>query len=329
MTNAKVLLIADFMEEAGMRILRARPDVTLVMYPPAIAPADFHALLADASGVALSYTRFGAAEIAASPKLEVAARLGVGFDAVDVPALTARRVPLMVVGTANATSVAEHAVFMMMAVAKRATELHARTSQGLWHERKSGLPLELSGSTVLVVGFGRIGTRTAPRCRAFGMDVLVFDPYVPPATIEAAGFEPVADLDAALGRADYVTIHCPRNAETVDLFGAARIARMKQGAVLVNTARGGIVSEAALQAALESGHLGGAGLDVFETEPAGPGQALLQRPDVITSPHMAGITVQSMQAMAAATAHNMLSVLDGAPIRENVVNPEALGPETR
>ena len=324
MTNAKMLLVADFMEEAGLRILRARPDVKVVMYSPAIAPPDFHALLQDASGVALSYTRLGQAEIDASPKLEVAARLGVGFDAVDVPALTARGIPLMVVGEANATSVAEHAVFMMMAVAKRATELHGRTSQGQWHERKSGLPLELAGATVLVVGFGRIGTRTAPRCQAFGMDVLVYDPYVPADRIRAAGFEPVAELDAALARADYVTIHCPLNQETRGMFGPARMARMKPGAVLVNTARGGIIEESALQAALEQGHLGGAGLDVFEQEPVGPGQALLQRPDVITSPHMAGITVQSMAGMAEMTARNMLSVLDGTTIRENVVNQEVL-----
>ncbi len=324
MRNAKVLLIADFMEEAGLRILRQRQDVELVMYPPSIAPADFHALLANASGVALSYTPFKAAEIAASPKLEVAARLGVGFDAVDVPALTGRGVPLMVVGTANATSVAEHAVFMMMALAKRALEMDRRMRDGAWHERRSGLPVEMAGATVLVVGFGRIGTRTAPRCAAFGMHVLVHDPYVPPEAIREAGFEPAVDLDAALGRADYVTIHCPRNTETIGLFGAARLAQMKPGAFLVNTARGGIIEEAALQAALESGHLGGAGLDVLDKEPVGPGHPLVRLPNVISSPHVAGVTVQSMAGMAAATARNLLSVLDGAPIRENVVNVEVL-----
>ncbi|GAC1340835.1 MAG: NAD(P)-dependent oxidoreductase [Acetobacteraceae bacterium] len=324
MRNVKTLLVADFMEEAGLRLLRARDDVAIVMYPPSIAPADFHRLLQEASGVALSYTPFRRPEIAASPKLEVAARLGVGFDAVDVPALTERRVPLMVVGTANATSVAEHAVFMMMAVAKRALDLDRRMRDGVWHDRKSGLPVELSGATVLVVGFGRIGTRTAPRCAAFGMQVLVYDPYVSPQTVAQAGWEPVADLDAALARADYVTIHCPRNPETLGLFDAARLARMKPGAVLVNTARGGIVDEAALQDALQSGHLAGAGLDVMATEPVGPGHPLLQLPTVISSPHMAGVTKQSMDAMSVATALNMLSVLDGEPVRENVVNRDVL-----
>ena len=122
---------------------------------------------------------------------------------------------------------------------------------------------------------------------------------------------PWPDLDAALARADYVTIHCPRNPETIGLFDAARLARMKPGAVLVNTARGGIIDEPALLAALQSGHLAGAGLDVLDKEPVGPGHPLLQLPNVISSPHMAGVTVESMAAMSVATAQNILSVLDG------------------
>ncbi len=323
--NVKTLLIAEFMEAEGLQLLQARDDVEVVLYHPAIAPAEFHELLKTASGVALSFTPFMRPEVAASPLLEVAARIGVGFDAVDIPALTERRIPLMVVGTANSTSVAEHAVFMMMAVGKRALEMDRRMRDGVWHERRSFLPREMAGSTVLVVGFGRIGTRTAPMCAAFRMNVLVYDPYVAPEVIARAGFEPAADLDAALGRADYVTIHCPRNPTTIGMFGAARLARMKPGAVLVNTARGGIIDEPALLEALQSGHLAGAGLDVIDKEPVGPGHPLLQLPNVISSPHVAGVTVESMAAMSVATAQNILSVLDGAPIRENVVNREVLG----
>jgi D-3-phosphoglycerate dehydrogenase len=325
MKNTKTLLVPDFLKEAGLAILRARPDIETVVYPASIAPHAFHRILPDASGVALSATRFGRAESDASPALEVVARIGVGFDAVDIPALTERRIPLMIAGTTNSTSVAEHAVFMMMAVAKRALELHSRTRDGHWHERKTGLPRELSGATVLVVGFGRIGSRTAPRCAAFGMQVLVYDPYVPAGTIASAGFEPVADLDAALPRADYVTIHCPRNPQTIGMFAGPRLRRMKPGAVLVNTARGGIVDEAALLEALQSGHLAGAGLDVMAQEPQGPGNKVLQLSNVICSPHIAGVTVEAMDAMSVMTARNMLSVLDGAPLRENVVNHEVLG----
>ena len=324
MKNTKTVLVPHFMSGAGLSALRARPDITTVVYPASIQTAAFRELLPEASGVALSATRFGRPEADASPALEVVARIGVGFDAVEIPPLTERGIPLMIAGTANSTSVAEHALFMMMAVAKRALELHARTRDGLWHDRTSPLPRELAGSTVLVIGFGRIGSRTAPRCAAMGMQVMVFDPNVAAATIGMAGFEAVGDLDAALPRADYVTIHCPRTPQTLGMFDAARIGRMKPGAVLVNTARGGIVDEAALLAALRSGHLSGAGLDVLAQEPQGAGNPLLQEPGVISSPHIAGVTVEAMDAMGLATARNILSVLDGAPIREHVVNQEVL-----
>ena len=175
--------------------------------------------------------------------MQVVASIGVGYDAVDVPALTARKIPLMVAGTANSPSVAEQALFMMMALAKRGAELHASVKDGRWHERLDRVPFDLFGKTVLIVGFGRIGTRTAKRCQAMEMNVLVYDPYVPPSAIKAAGCEPVADLDGSLPRADFVSIHCPKTPETVGMFNAARLARMKPTAYLVNTARGGIVDE--------------------------------------------------------------------------------------
>ncbi|MCK8784532.1 hydroxyacid dehydrogenase [Roseomonas sp. NAR14] len=324
--NSTRVLIVETLGEAGLRLFRQRPDIEVVRYRPTIAAPEFRALLAGAVGVALGpNTRFADPELDAAPGMKVVARLGVGFDAVDVPALTARRVPLMVVGIANATSVAEQAFYMMIEIAKRGAELDRRVKQGLWHDRKGPLPRELAGHTVLVVGFGRIGTRLAPRCRAFGMRVLVHDPYVSPEAIREAGYEPAPDLDAALAEADHVSLHCPRNRETEGMFDAARLARMKPGAVLVNTARGGIVDEAALHDALVSGHLAGAGIDVFVEEPAKAGHPLMALPNVVLSPHMAGVTEESMAAMAAATARNILGVLDGAPNRDNAVNPEVLG----
>ena len=323
-TNQKHLLVPLSMGRAGLDILAARADVRVTRYAASIAPQALHALLADAAGIALSYTPFRRAELAAAPGLRVVARIGVGFDAVEVPALTERGIPLMVAGTANSTSVAEQAVFFMLALAKRGAEMQRRMRTGIGHDRSGVLPMEVAGKTVLIVGFGRIGSRTAPRCLAFGMTVLVYDPYMAPATIRAAGCEPVADLDAALGRADFVTIHCPKTAQTVGLFGAARLARMRTGAFLVNTARGGIVDEAALHTAIVSGHLAGAGLDVFDPEPPDAAHPLLQLESVIAAPHMAGVTAEAVAAMAVATARNMLSVLDGAPARENAVNPEVL-----
>ena len=189
-------------------------------------------------------------------------------------------------------------------------------------EPASGLMI---GKTVLIIGFGRIGTRTAKRCLAMEMNVLVFDPYKPAADIKAAGCEPVADLNAALPRADFVSIHCPKNPETVGMFDADRLKRMKPTAYLINTARGGIVDEAALHTALVSGKLAGAGLDVFAQEPPPAGQALLALPNVIMAPHVAGVTVEAVDRMSEQTARNILSVLDGDPVRQNVINQDVLG----
>jgi D-3-phosphoglycerate dehydrogenase len=305
-------------------LLRRRDDIELVIYPAGIAQAEFLPMLSDVAGIALSGTPYKQAEMDVSPAMEVVARIGVGYDAVEVPALTARRVPLMVAGTANSTSVAEHAFHLMMALAKRTPALDAMVRKGTWADRHGGLPIELCGKTVMIVGFGRIGTRSARRCQGFDMNVLIYDPYVPAEQITGAGCERVTDLDAALARADFVSIHCPKNPETVGMFNAARLARVKRGAFIVNTARGGIIDEPALHAALTSGHLAGAGLDVFEAEPTPVNNTLLQLDTVITSPHMAGVTTESVAGMAVVTAENILSVLDGKPNRDNVINKEVL-----
>jgi len=257
--------------------------------------------------------------------MKVVTRIGVGYNAVDVVALSSRKVPLMVAGTANSPSVAEQALFMMLTLAKRAAEMHAIVKDGNWGYRLGKLPYDLYGKTVLIIGYGCIGTRTAKRCLAMEMQVLAYDPYRPAAEITAAGCESVPDLDAALPRADFVSIHCPKTKETVGMFGAARLALMKPSAYLINTARGGIVDEKALHEALVSGRLAGAGLDVFEQEPPPVGHSLHGLPNVIMAPHVAGVTVEAVDRMSEQTARNILSVLDGDPLRQNVINPDVFG----
>jgi len=326
-TNKKKLLITESMAPAGWALFNERGDVEAVKFPNMISAPDFEAFLkqhAPVNAVALGATRFGEKELEAAREMLVVARIGVGFDAVDVPALTARKIPLMVAGSANSPSVAEQAMFMMMALAKRGAELHAMVKDGQWSKRLASVPFDLYGKTVLVVGFGRIGTRSAKRCQAMEMNVLVYDPYVAASDIKAAGCEPVAELDAALPRADFVTIHCPKTPETVGMFNAARLQRMKPTAYLVNTARGGIIDEPALHAALTTAKLAGAGLDVFEQEPPPQDNPLLSLPSVIIAPHMAGVTRESLNRMGLQTARNILSALDGKPIRENVINKEVL-----
>ena len=319
----KKLLLPSTMARAGWEVLAARTDVEAIAYDPAIQPAAFQVLLANAEGVALSLTGFGEAEARAAPLLRVVARHGVGYDAVDVAALTRRRIPLLVTGTANSPSVAEHALCFMLALAKRDLALNAMVRENRWQDRlKAELPVDLYGKTVLVVGFGRIGMRVARMCLAFQMKVCVYDPYVGAATIRIAGCRPEQNLDAALAQADFVTIHCPKTPETVGMFGAQRLQRMKPTAFLVNTARGGIIDETALHQALTSGTIRGAGLDVFDPEPPAADNPLLTLANVICAPHMAGVTVESLDRMAVSVANNLLGVLDGRPDLDNVVNRE-------
>ncbi|HTB02146.1 MAG TPA: hydroxyacid dehydrogenase [Bradyrhizobium sp.] len=327
-TNKKKIFVTESMSQPGRALLKERDDIELVEFPNMISASDFEAMLkaqAPVHGVALGGTRFGEPELEASMDMKVVTRIGVGFDAVDVPALSRRKVPLMVAGTANSPSVAEQALFMMLTLAKRATEMHSCVKDGKWAARLGMLPYDLFGKTVLIIGFGRIGTRTAKRCLAMEMNVLIYDPYKSAAEIKQAGCEPVGDLDAALPRADFVSIHCPKTPETVGMFDAARLARMKPSAYLINTARGGIVVEAALHDALVAGKIAGAGLDVFEQEPPPKGHQLFALPNVIMAPHVAGVTREAVDRMSEQTARNILSALDGEPIRQNVINQDVLG----
>src|SRR3954471_11211411 len=326
-TNRKKVLVTESFSSQGRELFKDRDDIELVEFPNMISAKDFEAMLkrhAPVHGVALGATRFGEPELEASGDMKVVTRIGVASDAVDAPALTRRKVPLMVAGTANSPSVAEQALFMMLTLAKRAVEMHALVKQGQWGARLGKLPFDLYGKTVLIVGFGRIGTRTAKRCLAMEMNVLVYDPYKPAAEIKAAACEPVSDLDAALPRADFVSIHCPKTRETVGMFNRARLQRMKTTAYLINTARGGIVDEPALHDALVSGSLAGAGLDVFEQEPPPAGHSLFALPNVIFAPHVAGVTREAVDRMSEQTARNILSVLDGDPLRVNVINQDVL-----
>src|ERR1700712_159408 len=214
-TNKKKILITESFSPKGRDLFKDADDIELFEFPNMISAADFEVMLkeqAPVHGVALGATRFGEPELEASKDMRVVTRIGVGYDAVDVPALSRRKVPLMVAGTANSPSVAEQALFMMLTLAKRAVEMHAIVRDDKWPSRLGMLPYDLFGKTVLIVGFGRIGTRTAKRCLAMEMNVLIYDPYKPAAEIKAAGCEPVADLDAALPRADFVTLHCRKAA---------------------------------------------------------------------------------------------------------------------
>ena len=216
------------MSRAGWALVEARDDVDGVSFVPTVPKAELHRLLEDIAGVALGVQPFSDPELDAAPELEVVSRIGVGYDAVDVPALTRRKIPLMIGGTANSVSVAEAGVYLIMSLARRGAAMDRLVREGRWQDRYKEMPVDLYGKTVLIIGFGKIGTRAAKRYAAMEMNVLVYDPYTYSATIHGMGYEPVQDLDAAVAQADFITVHCPKTPETVGLFNAARLAQMKK-----------------------------------------------------------------------------------------------------
>lgn len=317
-----VLCLRPIHDDA-IALMRATPGVTVEVLDP-VTPETLAARIPEADAITVRITRIDAGVITQAPKLRIVARHGVGYDAVDVEALTARGIPLTVTPDANAVSVAEHALMLMLTTARQTLAFHARTKVAQWGFPAELPTFDLAGRTVLVIGFGRIGGRVARLCAAFGMTVLVRDPYVPRNTIKGAGFTPADDLDAALAAADIVTLHCPSNTQTRGLVGEAFLKAAKPGVVLINTARGTLVDEPALAAALGSGHVAAAGLDVFAVEPVEPGNPLLKAPNVVLMPHSAAATAESMRRMAMSCADSILACFDGRLDPHVVVNPEVL-----
>ena len=262
--------------------------------------------------------------IDAAPNLLIVARHGVGYDSVDVGALTGRGIPLALVGDVNSGAVAEHTLALMLGLANRVVAYDKATRQGDFAIRDTFSATELAGKTVLVVGFGRIGRQVAQRCACFGMDVIAADPFVEKSAVEQAGYEYAADFRDALGRADYVTIHIPKPPGGDCPVGAAELSAMKETAVVLNLSRGGVVDEAALYEALASGRLGGAALDVFEEEPPTPDNPLFKLDSVIVSPHCAAFTRECARRMAMACAENVIAAFDGRLDPALVVNRDVL-----
>ncbi len=258
---------------------------------------------------------------AAAPGLRVVARLGVGFDAVDVAAATRHGVAVAMAFGSNHEPVADHAFALMAALAHAIPRYDRAIREGRWELLFHG---RLTGAVVGIVGFGRIGRALAKRCQGFGMDVLVADPYMEAEALARLGCT-LVPLDELLARADFVSLHAPLSPETRNLIDARRLALMKPTAFLVNTARGGLVDEPALVAALRERRIAGAGLDVMAVEPLPADSPLRSLPNVILTPHAAGASEWAIETMAARTVANVLSVLRGQdPGHGLLLNPEVL-----
>ncbi len=327
MTKYKVVLCRA-LHPTAMAMFEARPDIELKVLttefrgPPLQKELAEH--IGDADGIMVGLEKVQADLLAIAPKLRVVSRFGVGFDTLDIPACTRRGVTVGVVNGANDLSVSEHAMMLMLAVARRTVEYDASVRAGTWMIQHGRRMHELSERSVLVVGYGRIGTRVARLCAAFGMKVMVHDPNFPIPRIAADGYIPVADLADGVPEADVITLHCPLEANTRGMVNADFLKRMKRTAWLINTARGGLVDEAALTQALADGTIEAAGLDVLVQEPPNPENPLFKQPNVVLAPHNAAAPLECYAKMSRRAALNLIEYFDGKLDPGYCVNPEAL-----
>jgi D-3-phosphoglycerate dehydrogenase len=258
----------------------------------------------------------------AAGRLRILGVHGIGVDPVDMATAAEIGLPVANTPAANVQSVAELAISQMLAIARRVRESDDAMRHDNYAYRYSRDFRELSGAVLLIVGFGQIGRRTAEIARTgFGMRVLVHSPSVRRAEIETAGFEVAADLDAALAIADYVSLHQMLTPTTRGFLNADRLGRMKTGATLVNTARGALVDTDALIAAVRSGHLRGAAMDVFDKEPLPEGHPFIAEPGILLSPHIGGSTEEALERTAVQVAQAVIAALEGRR-PANLVNPD-------
>ena len=313
------ILIAGKLHPAGLALLESAPGVTFI-HVEDISEASYQPYLAEADGIVIRTQPMGAASVAKATKLQIVSRHGVGYDAVNLPALNARKIPLCIVGDVNSVSVAEHAMMMILACAKQVIRSDAAVRHGPWGWRNTLEQGEVSGKRLLIIGYGRIGRHLAQMAAAFGMRIAAHDPYLASQGWPAGAVACAADLASGLAEADFVSVHIPK--ADGPLIGAAEIAGMKRGAIIVNTARGGIIDEVALAQALRSGHIAGAGIDVFDVEPPAADHPLLAFDQVILTPHTAGLTREAAERMAVASVQNVLDHFAGQLDPSLIVNKD-------
>lgn len=303
-------------------VLAQLPAGVQVMRATAQPPIYSNATPAQAI-IASSQLRYDAAVLDACPHLRLIARTGIGVDNIDLDAATARGVVVTNTPDGPTESTAEHTVAMLLALAKRLKQGNDNLAAGQWGPR-TGVIVgdEVQGKTLGLIGFGRIGRRVAEICRlAFQMRVLAYDPYLTVESVATLGVTP-APLDAVITQADFLSLHVPATPATIGLMNADRLAQMKPGSYLLNLARGPLVDEAALLAALERGHLAGAGIDVFAAEPPTLDNPLRRHPAVVATPHSASVTREGRRRMEEMAMARLLAFFRGARPAD-IANPAA------
>ena len=314
------VIVADKISDRGVELLRAQAGWKIVL----TTKETLHAEIADADALVVrSATKVTAELLAKAPRLRVVGRAGVGVDNIDLEAATRRGVLVMSTPGGNAISVAEHTFALLLALARQVPRHDAAIHAGRW-EKSSAAGTEVRGKTLGLIGLGRIGGEVARRARAFEMRVLAFDPYISEAAAREAQVE-LVPLEKLLAESDFVSLHTALSPATQNLINAQTIAHMKQGARLVNAARGELVDEGALAEALKSGRLAGAALDVFVEEPP-KNSPLITLPNVIATPHVAGSTTEAQEEVGTQIAQQVRDYLADGIIR-NAVNLPALSAE--
>ncbi|MEZ4297400.1 MAG: phosphoglycerate dehydrogenase [Polyangiaceae bacterium] len=317
------VLVSDALSEQGLAILRQTPGAT-IDYRPGLKEAELAEAIAGADGLVIrSGSKVTARVIAAADQLKVIGRAGIGVDNVDVPAASKRGIVVMNTPTGNAVTTAEHAIALLMALARHVPQASALLKAGKW-EKKKFEGRELAGKTLGVVGLGNIGRIVADRARGLSMKVIGFDPMVTADRAAQLGVE-LCSLDDIFARADAITVHTPLTAQTRGLVNEEMLPRLKKGVLLVNAARGGIYDEAALLKGLESGQIGGVALDVFVEEPPPADHPLLLHDRVIATPHLGASTKEAQDRVALEIAEQVVMYLTTGEIKNAVNTPSVAG----
>lgn len=319
-----VLVTAPRLASAGIQLLEAAHARVHYLTQPDDAD-EVHRLLATlpVDAVISRTVALTGAAIQACPTLRVISKHGVGVSNIDVATATARGIPVYVTPGANAQSVAELTLGLMFAAARRVTWMDRELRAGRWSRAQDGV--ELRGRMIGLVGFGQIARRVAQVCQALGMRVAAFDPALARHTVPA-DVQVCDTLDTLLGLSDVISLHVPLNAHTRGMLGDAQFSRMRRGAILINTARGEVIDEAALVHALRSGQLHAAGIDTMAMEPLPADSPLLTLENIVMTPHVGGSTPAALAAMASDAVRNVLGYLDGEPPSPAAcVNPDVLG----
>ncbi len=277
-----------------------------------------------AEGIVSRMGRLDAAVMDAAPQLKVISKHGVGVDNIDIQAAADRGIPVLVATGANAVSVAEHAIALLLATVKRILPLDAGLRAGRW-EKPGFLGGEIAGATMGLLGMGAIAQATGRMAKGLGLSLVGYDPYAPDSAFDSLGVVRCSTVEDMLAQSNILSLHCPLTDQTRGILNAEAIARMPANAYVINTARGGLIDETALVAAIQSGHLAGAGLDTFAVEPPAADHPFFAVPEIVLTPHIGGVTRQAGARVGVDAVRGIFQVLDGQPVApERIINRKLL-----